>query len=60
MAGGAPLTAVFDLMIYRDELIAAGSFSRAGAAEAHQIARWDGATWSDLDVGSSASGWLPV
>ncbi|MBL9030698.1 MAG: hypothetical protein JNM80_03205 [Phycisphaerae bacterium] len=36
------------LAVFNDELIAAGSFSFAGAAPATGIAAWDGSTWRPL------------
>jgi hypothetical protein len=49
---GPSSAAIQDLAVYDDgsgpALFVAGSFDRAGAVEANNVARWDGATWSAL------------
>jgi hypothetical protein len=44
------------LAVYRGDLIAGGSFDRAGTADAHKVARWDGTTWHALDASEFAAG----
>jgi Secretion system C-terminal sorting domain len=39
------------LTVYNDELIAAGSFNFAGGVSANYIAKWNGTSWSSLDIG---------
>ena len=42
---------VHDLLVYRDTLIAGGSFREAGGIAANQIAAWDGTEWSSMTGG---------
>jgi len=41
------------LTVYNGQLIAGGSFTKAGDASANNIARWDGTNWQPLDRGVS-------
>jgi hypothetical protein len=47
--------AVLALLVYGDDLIAAGSFTKAGDAPAANVARWDGSAWHPLGAGVDAS-----
>ena len=49
-AGGGE-QGVHDLTVFQGDLIAGGIFDLAGASYVHNIARWDGTAWDDLDVG---------
>jgi hypothetical protein len=54
---GAPPSysaAVYALVPYGTDLIAAGGFTMAGGVDANYIARWSGANWQPLDAGLSA------
>ncbi|MCK4414724.1 MAG: hypothetical protein KAY32_14415 [Candidatus Eisenbacteria sp.] len=39
--------------IYHDRLIVVGDFAWAGGEPAVDVAQWDGASWSPLDLGNS-------
>ncbi len=56
---GPVLASVSALAVYDDgtgaALYAAGIFSTAGGVSAHNIARWDGQTWSPLGAGTDGS-----
>lgn len=54
VSGGAPPIAVFALVSYRAQLVAAGRFTQAGGAGAARIASWDGSAWSALESGLDA------
>lgn len=43
--------AAYAFVEYRGELIVGGAFDHAGAVEAINAARWDGANWHPLDTG---------
>lgn len=47
---------VYCLTIFNGELVAGGLFTHAGGADAHYIARYDGATWRPLDNGVNVEG----
>ena len=49
--GPSNLPTVAALAVYRDELIAAGEFTRSGATPLRSIARWDGTSWNPLGEG---------
>lgn len=53
--GGGPAaeTAVNDLAIWRDRLVAGGFFTVAGDVQAGSIASWDGRCWSAMPTGFS-------
>ena len=51
---GGEATAVYALTTYRNQLIAAGSFPRAGGKDVSRIASWDGKKWSRLGTGLSS------
>ncbi len=38
------------MLVWRDALIAYGSFARAGAADTGPMARWDGSTWTSVGI----------
>ncbi len=42
---------VYALVAYKDDLIAAGTFTTAGGTSVNRIARWDGAAWHALESG---------
>jgi Rax2 C-terminal beta propeller domain/FlgD Ig-like domain/Domain of unknown function (DUF5122) beta-propeller len=48
---GSLSAAVFDMAIFRGELVAAGSFIFADGQDVHHIARWDGSRWQPLGTG---------
>jgi hypothetical protein len=45
---------VHDMVIYRGDVIAAGSFTSTGGTPVGRIARWDGASWQPLGTGANA------
>jgi hypothetical protein len=49
-AGGGE-QGVHDLTIFQGDLVAGGAFDLAGTSYVHNVARWDGTAWEDLDVG---------
>jgi hypothetical protein len=44
------------LVVYRNELVAAGDFDHSGSTSINHIARWDGTAWSTLGGGLGVSG----
>lgn len=42
---------VYDLLPYDGDVVAAGWFSEAGGTPVHCLARWNGASWSDMGAG---------
>lgn len=47
---------ILTLAVFNGQLIAGGSFNKAGGSDALNIAAWDGSTWSAL--GSGVTGWI--
>ncbi len=47
--------AVYDLVVYNGELIAAGSFSNSGATAVSKVAKWNGTEWLPLATGLSGT-----
>ncbi|MBL7127415.1 MAG: T9SS type A sorting domain-containing protein [Ignavibacteria bacterium] len=43
------------LIVYNNELYAAGSFTNAGGVTANRIAKWNGSSWSSLGLGLNGS-----
>jgi hypothetical protein len=54
VGSGVVGTRINQLFVWGDVLVVGGVFSTAGGAPAHNIAVWDGATWSALDDGFDA------
>jgi autotransporter-associated beta strand protein len=50
LGGGVGGTAVFTLNVYNGQLIVGGSFTTAGGSPFANIAQWDTAFWTALDV----------
>lgn len=49
-------TTVSTLHVYDSALYAGGTFTTAGSASVNHVAKWDGATWSDVGGGASYTG----
>lgn len=43
-------TSIDALIVYDNQLIAAGTFDHIGSVDAHSIAAWDGMAWAPLDM----------
>ncbi|MCC7437076.1 MAG: T9SS type A sorting domain-containing protein [Armatimonadetes bacterium] len=54
MGGGANDT-VFSVLVYQNNVYAAGAFSEIGGIRANRIARWDGKQWHPLGLGIQGS-----
>ncbi len=48
---GSNIAAVWDLAVYNNELYVGGGFTSAGGVSAHNIAKWNGSTWSAVGSG---------
>ena len=55
VAAGGLYSAVRALAVVGERLIAGGEFTSAGGVPAHNIASWDGSSWSPLGEGRSSS-----
>lgn len=42
---------IYAMAVYNNELYVAGNFTRAGGVPAHEIAKWNGSTWSAVASG---------
>jgi len=51
--GGGTNGFIYAMTVYKNELYVGGRFSTAGGVSAHNIAKWNGTTWSALGEGTA-------
>ena len=49
---GFTLTKITSMVTYNNELIVGGDFTAIGGIVAHSVAKWNGANWSNVGIGS--------